>query len=441
MKTNPCRLFIALTFLALATFNSRLSTLYAQGSLTPPGAPAPTMKTLDQIDSHVSLAGEKRIDVLGLAGDSGNLHVITNSGSYYLSGNVTASGTKTGIKIAANNVTLDLNGFMVDGTGSTGTVDGISANGDNGTICNGTVQKWTGNGINCLGSTYVIRNVNCLTNGQDGLLGNLNTPVNNGYLVSNCHFFKNGSSGVLIYFGSSKIEGCTAIQNGAADGSGGIYGGGLGGSVVNCVATANYNTSVPAIFSSLVTGCDAEDNSGDGISGTMVTSCLAVSNGGKGISGQGDGTVANCTALSNNGGGIVAGTSDYSGATVINCTAAQNSIGGIIVGTNCTVANCTAHNNSGDGIQFVGRCLITGNNASANHGNGFHVTGTSPNAVSRIDGNVATGNSGAGILWVNDLVVRNSCFLNGVNYSPAVGGANTGPVQTASTASNPWANF
>ncbi len=407
-------LFRAMLALLLSTLTPHLSTCLAQGSLTPPGLPAPTMKSLDQIDSHLSSAGEKRIDVLSLAGDSGNLHVITNSGSYYLSGNLMAAGAKNGIKIVGTNVTLDLNGFTVDGTGSTGTVDGISASGDNATICNGTVQKWTGNGVSCLGSTYVIRNLNCVTNNGSGIFGNLDTPVNNGYLVSSCHLFRNGSFGILIYFGSARIEGCTAIQNGSVDGSGGIYGGGLGGTVVNCVATANFNTNYAAISSSVVTGCDAELNTGDGISGGAVTSCFAESNGGKGIS----------------------------GTTVVNCTATGNGVGGIVVGSGCTVVNCSACNNSGDGIQFVGKCLIKDNNASSNSKNGLHVTGTSLTAVNRIDGNVATGNGMNGILWVNDLVVRNSCFLNTTaNYSPAVGGGNTAPVQAASSASNPWANF
>ena len=41
----------------LSTLNSQLSTCLAQGSLTPPGAPAPTMKSLAQIEPRTDFLG------------------------------------------------------------------------------------------------------------------------------------------------------------------------------------------------------------------------------------------------------------------------------------------------------------------------------------------------------------------------------------------------
>lgn len=61
------------------------------------------MKTLDQI--------EPRIDVLTLGTEPP--YTITESGSYYLSRNITTSSDQRGITIAADNVTLDLNGFTI----------------------------------------------------------------------------------------------------------------------------------------------------------------------------------------------------------------------------------------------------------------------------------------------------------------------------------------
>jgi hypothetical protein len=97
----------ALTFCAvmvlLSTIHSQLSTLRAQGGLTPPGAPAPTMKTLAQIEPRTPIA---------------SLPVtITNPGSYYLTTNATF--TSFGIRVRTNDVSLDLNGFTITGDGGT----------------------------------------------------------------------------------------------------------------------------------------------------------------------------------------------------------------------------------------------------------------------------------------------------------------------------------
>src|SRR5436190_2248196 len=80
---------------------------FAQGSLTPPGAPAPTMKTLDEIDAKL----EKRTPISSVP------FTISASGSYYLTGNLAVT-TGTAITISADNVTLDLNGFTISSTAS-----------------------------------------------------------------------------------------------------------------------------------------------------------------------------------------------------------------------------------------------------------------------------------------------------------------------------------
>jgi hypothetical protein len=83
----------------------------AQGALTPPGAPAPTMKTLTQIEPRTPL----QAGATGVTANTNGGFTISAPGSYYLSGNLTvASGD--GIKIDTNNVTLDLNGFTLSST-------------------------------------------------------------------------------------------------------------------------------------------------------------------------------------------------------------------------------------------------------------------------------------------------------------------------------------
>lgn len=119
--------------LLLATATAAL----AQGPLAPPGAPAPTMKTLDQVEARTP------IETLP--------YTISTSGSYYFTKNLqftAASGNA--ITITTNNVTLDLNGFTLSSTsGVTGIA--ISVNDDlnniaikNGKIAGNTTVTITG---------------------------------------------------------------------------------------------------------------------------------------------------------------------------------------------------------------------------------------------------------------------------------------------------------
>jgi len=130
MKNRFHYLIIALTFLLLSSLNSAL----AKGALTPPDAPAPTMKSLNQI--------EPRTPISTLP------YTISNAGSYYLTNNLTGQAGANGITITTSDVTLDLNGFTIIGVA--GSSDGIFVNGINAfniTIRNGTVGNWGTDGI------------------------------------------------------------------------------------------------------------------------------------------------------------------------------------------------------------------------------------------------------------------------------------------------------
>ena len=52
------------------------------GALTPPGAPASTMKTLDQVEPRTP------VNVTTVPGDASYHHITTTPGSYYLTGNL-----------------------------------------------------------------------------------------------------------------------------------------------------------------------------------------------------------------------------------------------------------------------------------------------------------------------------------------------------------------
>lgn len=88
---------LAAFLLLFSVLNFRVLT-FAQGNLTPPGAPEPTMKTLDQIEARTPISSAP--------------FTIVRPGSYYLTTNLTVNGGNA-INIATNGVALDLNGFTL----------------------------------------------------------------------------------------------------------------------------------------------------------------------------------------------------------------------------------------------------------------------------------------------------------------------------------------
>jgi parallel beta-helix repeat protein len=229
----------------------------AQGSLTPAGPPAPTMKTLSQIEPGTPISAIP--------------YSITNAGYYYLTTNLIGT---SGIVIFTNNVTLDLRGFAMSGNNSGA---GILAETDttNIVVRNGFITQWS-EGLyaafseNCrfehltlsqnafafTGGDTVIAS-DCLVEGnsQQGL------EVNSGAVITHCIARYNGSEGINAGT-EANVSDCVASYN-ATDG---IF---IDrGMVRDCLVEGNTNSGIVAFINVLVLNNKCLNNKIAGITST-----------------------------------------------------------------------------------------------------------------------------------------------------------------------------
>lgn len=228
------------------------------GTLDPPAGPvAQTMKTLQQVEPRIPLSAETT------PGDADSVFRITSAGSYYLTQNLIAPLGIAAIEIAASDVTIDLGGFMINGTGlGTGITSPLGS--DRITIRNGTIRDMAGNGISLNTSTDVrIESVLSYSNGSLGMyLGARSTVVDSIALA-------NVSTG--IYVGAESIvERSQSINN--AGGPGFFVG--SAGRVSACTARGNTTGIIVTVGSNggLIQDCFVSANStGISVSGTGWT--------------------------------------------------------------------------------------------------------------------------------------------------------------------------
>jgi Right handed beta helix region len=374
--------------LLLAVFGLSLST-FAQGPLTPPGPPAPTMKTLQQIEPRTAIT---------------NLpYTITASGSYYVTTNLTPAANQNGIVIAADNVTIDLEGFELVGAGG-GSGEGISSAGahTNIVIRNGTVRSWPGSGINLYDfASYQgsVQGIRAVGNTFTGI------AVGKSSRVVDCMAAGNNDKGILMD-ADCAIEHCEAFSNLGIGISAGAT-----ARIADNLSSHNRGSGISASSGSVISGCTANGN-GDGISagaGSTVRDCVARSNTGDGVNVTGPGTIIGCTSSSNGGRGIAAGASLGGNCTVVNCTAQSNGGAGIDAGSGSTIRECTSAANT-NGIVVNAYCLVLDNTCDANALFDIRTSGLR----NRIDGNhvhisLANGGSTVGISSAGtNLIVRNT---------------------------------
>jgi parallel beta-helix repeat protein len=403
------RLLLPLLLVLLAT----PAILVSQGPLTPPGAPEPTMKTLNQIDAKL----EKRTPITSLP------TTITEPGSWYLAESLFAEpDAVNGITIAADNVSLDLNGFTL--TGAPDTLSGIAVTGvrANISIRNGTVSGWGRYGIH--------------GDSADNSSIHRVLAQGNGVGATSWHGLSIGLSGRIIE--------CSAFENG---------GNGIeakAGSVVNqCAAGKNGRNGISGGDSCVISACSAFDNSAHGVDcsqgqtseAATITNCSAESNGASGIFAGPGCVIANCTVTGNVADGIFG----ESGSLIHHCVSRLNTGDGIDVAIFASVLDCTCAFNTLDGIRATSSCRIIQNNASNNgnaggDGAGIHTTGDG----NRIEANhVYLNDRGIDVDAAGNVIIRNSASRNSFEYTIAASNG-AGPIVTTgnvATNNSPNANF
>lgn len=261
-------------FASASLLVSLIAGIAAAGPLNPPpGAIQGTMKPLSDIEPRIA------INASNTPGDATSTFVITQPGSYYLTGNVAVAAGKNGIKIASSHVTIDLNGFTV--YGFAGSLDGITTSNvfQMGIkIKNGIVRTFGLDGIDLAGSvttwpqSAVIEDVQSTDNADHGI------RINDGQ-VRDCIVLKNGDKGLVAIANQSTIvRGVTARDNSA----GGIYT--VLARIQDCVAEANGVTGIHVDNRGDVISCTSNGN-GTGfyiVSGSLRDS-TAINNSAAGV--------------------------------------------------------------------------------------------------------------------------------------------------------------
>lgn len=437
-----------------AIFSLALSSLptLAQGDLDPAGPPSATMKTLDQVEARIPITAAPNVT-----------RTISEPGSYYLTGDwALADSTSTqAVRISADNVTLDLNGYSISRGNSSGSsaiwISAANGSFENITVRNGAIKgPWRAafsisgvknlvledlqlEGMNLAGiedyadssflnSNAVFRNLQIYSDAGMSDAG-INLFMTSSFQMENVMVRGTSNYGISIEDTSTPYTGTITNAVVADCEDSGIYAyfDTLGDSdspvVISNASVSQCEGGIYALMA-LVKDSAAWDNDFFGIVGGTVINCDAKDNGNTGI----DANLARgCSAMNNTGTGIDA-------RFVEDCRTDNNSIG--IAGEK--VKDCFSVNNSSHGI-FVGPAfagaaghLISHNVCRGNEGAGLHIadggTFSFPARVVIKGNTLASNEYGLTVESGGCLILSNVAYFNTTGDYNIAAGNHFGPI-------------
>ena len=295
---------------ALCTCFTGAPTARAQGSLTPPASPAPTMVSLSQIYAKL----DARIAIT----NSTSAVTISQPGSYYLTTNLTIP-PGVAVTITTNDVTLDLNGYTIASSSLSafGSAILLNTNARNIIIRNGIIQSGVTNKAGTYsgpGFSYGIYGTNLTNIAVSGIsvsgvsVDGIFLGVNNSTVVADCVVMTAGAYGIEASTVKNSIAsdcGSTAIYSDLATDSRGISTGtGYGlaaATALNCYGASTSGVGLEATSAQNCFGQCLGANAG--LNAINAGNCFGQSSSGNGVLAN---TVLNCDGSSSTGDGIYA---------------------------------------------------------------------------------------------------------------------------------------
>jgi hypothetical protein len=481
-----CTTIASLTILASAAM---IASRVVAGPLDPPvGAVSPTYKTLSEVEPRIA------INSTNTPGGANETYLISQPGSYYLTGNITMTSGKHAIAVSSADVSIDLNGYTITGvSGASYGVVGYSGVGRimvrNGSFRSGpylsisigadslvenvmAIQASTSVDAINVGDRSVVRNCRVSTAGAAVNVGNqcvveglTATSVVSGVnalnkvdvVVRDCSMTCAGS-GTGVYgqnrvsvarcqfqgfvFGVAASDYAVVEDCRVSGGTVGVYVG-KNSTLRRVQVLTMTSQGVSVGDASVLEGVDARSCTSDGITVTndcVLTRCNVSGTSSNGFLGTSRNTFVECISAKNIGGSGFA----VMDSNVFETCRSDENVGDGFNGRFGNVwRDCTARSNSGDGVDgssgtvvLSGRFDSNGNGATV--GANIRLTGD----AGRIEGNtLISGDYGIQTTSGGNVIIRNSSRNSANNYGGISAGNDVGPIGSAATATSPWANI